>query len=72
MVGCFLEDFSVLFDIKEFVWLDYLKSVKEGFIGCSWFFWELEFFFYYMVYENNIIGVLIIGNLGIGKFVLFV
>lgn len=65
--GCPSEDLSVPFDTKEFVWLDYLKSAKEGFIGRSWLFRELESFFHHTVHENNITGVLIIGNPGTGK-----
>ena len=47
--------------------MDYLKSAKEGFIGRSWLFRELESSFHHTVYENDITGVLIIGNPGTGK-----
>lgn len=47
--------------------MDYLKSAKEGFIGRSWLFRELESSFHHAVHENDITGVLIIGNPGTGK-----
>ena len=44
-----------------------MKSAKEGFIGRSWLYRELESVLNHPVQENGITGVLIIGDPGTGK-----
>ncbi|XP_022789150.1 serine/threonine-protein phosphatase 6 regulatory ankyrin repeat subunit B-like [Stylophora pistillata] len=64
---CPSEDLLVQFDTKEFDWLDYLHSAKEKFIGRTWLFRDLETVFNCTVHDNDLYGVLIIGDPGSGK-----
>ena len=64
MAGCPAEDTSVPFDTKDINMSEYLNSARaENFIGRQWLYREME-----NVLENDdLSGVLILGNPGAGK-----
>ena len=60
--GCPIENLRIPIDTKEFDWSDYLITAKEKFIGRNWLYRELE-----NLHEDNVTGVLIMGDPGTGK-----